>query len=1119
MNEKANKGSDVFGRRHAPCRRMKVLLPVLALLVAALMVVTGGFAMAAGIVFGAENVFNSASTNYISTTYLTPTKFVVAYRDGGNSNYGTAVIGDVSGNTITYGSGYVFNPAATYYISASALSSTQFVVAYRDTGNSYYGTAIIGDVSGNTITYGSGYVFNPADTYYISASALSSTQFVVAYRDIGNSYYGTAIIGDVSGNTITYGSEYVFNSADTYYISASALSPTQFVVAYRDTGNSGYGTAIIGDVSGDTITYGSEYDFNSASTYNISASALSPTQFVVAYRDMGNSNYGTAIIGDVSGNTITYGSGYVFNPAATDNISASALSSTQFVVAYRDIGNSDYGTAIIGDVSGNTITYGSEYVFNSATTNDISALALSSTKFAVAYRDVGNSGYGTAMIGTLTPDQYTLTVNTVGNGSVVKDPDQATYTYGTPVELTANADPGWTFDSWSGDLTGSDNPDTITMNGDRTVTATFVHAAPTITKIEPVIANPGSSAFTLKVTGTDFVPGSKVRWNGADRTTNYVSATEIKASITKDDLKTAGDADVTVFNPAPGGGISNTMTFTVGNTPHGDDETIDVDSDTTVAFQDVEKAGNTTRTEDDPDDPNFQVEGNKTLVACDVTTTATFKGWIEVGLSYPDQGSVELEKDIKLFHKEDGKWVDVTTRVDTKNNVVYGRVTTLSPFAVVIPARAGDTWYLAEGSSAWGFNCYITLANPNDSEVTADITYMTPDGLVTRDPLSLPALSQTTVVPINDIGRETDFSTKVVAREGKTIAVDRTMYWTGPGAPSPDGHSSIGVTSPATTWYLAEGSSAFGFDCWLLIQNPNDVEATATVTYMTEGYGPFTFEKKIPANSRRTYNIADDIGEKDTSIKVESDIPVIPERAMYRDNMREGHDSIGTTDPADTYSVAGDKERSTDFFLAEGTTDWGFVTYVLIENPNDTEAEVTVTYMTEDGPVPQAPFTMPAESRETIRVNDVIADVDLSTRVHADKPIIAERAMYWGEDTPLGEAAHGTIGMAEAHTTFYLPDGQTSDGHETYTLVQNPNDTDVEVEVTYLLAGGTDQVTFTETVTANSRRTFNMADKVDNNRASTVVTSKTSGKKIMCERAMYWNDRGAGTCTIGGYAD
>jgi len=51
---------------------------------------------------------------------------------------------------------------------------------------------------------------------------------------------------------------------------------------------------------------------------------------------------------------------------------------------------------------------------------------------------------------TFTQDEYTLTVTKVGNGSVTKAPDQATYHYGTGVQLTAAADPGWTFTGWSG---------------------------------------------------------------------------------------------------------------------------------------------------------------------------------------------------------------------------------------------------------------------------------------------------------------------------------------------------------------------------------------------------------------------------------------------------------------------------------------------------------------------------------------------------------------------------------------------------------------------------------------------------------------------------------------------
>ncbi|MHC4500969.1 MAG: hypothetical protein ACYS21_17860, partial [Planctomycetota bacterium] len=77
----------------------------------------------------------------------------------------------------------------------------------------------------------------------------------------------------------------------------------------------------------------------------------------------------------------------VFNPAVTYNISVAALSSEKFVVAYRDNGNSDYGTAVIGEVSGTNIGFGAEFVFNSAHTDEISVAALSSSKFVVAYCD------------------------------------------------------------------------------------------------------------------------------------------------------------------------------------------------------------------------------------------------------------------------------------------------------------------------------------------------------------------------------------------------------------------------------------------------------------------------------------------------------------------------------------------------------------------------------------------------------------------------------------------------------------------------------------------------------------------------------------------------------------
>jgi len=94
---------------------------------------------------------------------------------------------------------------------------------------------------------------------------------------------------------------------------------------------------------------------------------------------------------------------------------------------------------------------------------------------------------------------------------------------------------------------------------------TIPNLVPTITTISPTTKNAGDPAFTLTVTGTNFNPSSKVRWNGANRTTTYVSPTQVSASILNTDIATPGTASVTVFNPAPGGGTSAAKTFTINN--------------------------------------------------------------------------------------------------------------------------------------------------------------------------------------------------------------------------------------------------------------------------------------------------------------------------------------------------------------------------------------------------------------------------------------------------------------------------------------------------------------------------------------------------------------------------
>lgn len=88
---------------------------------------------------------------------------------------------------------------------------------------------------------------------------------------------------------------------------------------------------------------------------------------------------------------------------------------------------------------------------------------------------------------------------------------------------------------------------------------------PSISALSPSSAVVGASTVRLTVTGANFARTSVIRWNGADRTTTFMSATQIQTDLTAGDLSTTGPRQVTVFTQGGSGGTSNAATFTVGN--------------------------------------------------------------------------------------------------------------------------------------------------------------------------------------------------------------------------------------------------------------------------------------------------------------------------------------------------------------------------------------------------------------------------------------------------------------------------------------------------------------------------------------------------------------------------
>ena len=360
-------------------------------------------------VVGSSVVFEVADTAFPSSAFdSNSNKVVIAYRDQGNSFYGTAVVGTVSGTSITFGTAVVFESAEIFYTATTFDSdSNKIVIAYEDRGNVNRATAIVGTVSGTSISFGSAAEIPSVRLAYPSATFDSnSNKVVIAFQDASSSNYGKAVVGTVSGTSISFGGDVTFDTANSNSISATFDSNlNKVVIAYRDSDNFSYGNAVVGTVSGTSISFGTVVVFNSASTFPSAIFDSNSNKVVIAYSgDGGNSSFGNAVVGTVSGTSVSFGSPTVFAvPSGVSGIfgpvAAFDSNSNKVVIAYSGGGVPNYARAVVGTVSGTSTTFGTAVVFESAAISYLSTVFDPvASKVIFSYADVGNSSYGTSTI-------------------------------------------------------------------------------------------------------------------------------------------------------------------------------------------------------------------------------------------------------------------------------------------------------------------------------------------------------------------------------------------------------------------------------------------------------------------------------------------------------------------------------------------------------------------------------------------------------------------------------------------------------------------------------------------------------------------------------------------------
>ena len=328
---------------------------------------------------GTARTFNSSITQFsesneavenVEAAYdTTQDRVVILYKTGSAAR---AVVGNVSGSTITFGTPVTFHSGSVaYHDIAYHAASGKMVIAYRAGGDNDYCKFRVGTVDGstNSISFGSEvtYATEPCGWPRICYDS-NQEKCVIAYSGTHNTYLGKAIVVDVdSVGTTSYGTIASFNGSDQVHgkdIIYDAAS--QRVVIYFKDGTTNTAKAIVGTVSGSDISFFQnpvEFESGSVSSVSLRASYDSNAQkSVVVFVDSDDSSNGKARVGTVSGTgsgaQISFGTLQTFNAASTAQLSVGYDPDAQkTLIVYNTSGGESNSKLKEATISGTDISF------------------------------------------------------------------------------------------------------------------------------------------------------------------------------------------------------------------------------------------------------------------------------------------------------------------------------------------------------------------------------------------------------------------------------------------------------------------------------------------------------------------------------------------------------------------------------------------------------------------------------------------------------------------------------------------------------------------------------------------------------------------------------------------
>jgi subtilisin family serine protease len=390
-------------------------------------------------------------------------------------------------------------------------------------------------------------------------------------------------------------------------------------------------------------------------------------------------------------------------------------------------------------------------------------------------------------------------------------------------------------------------------------------------------------------------------------------------------------------------------------------------------------------------------------------------------------------------------------------------------------------WYFAEGSTRAPFDVSFALENPNSQATVAHFLFLGTDGRQTPYDMRVTPNSRMTLRAA-DVMPNAEFATIVTT--DLPVYVERSMYF------GHSGHSAAGARQTSRTWYLAEGSTLPPFDTWVLLMNPNPVQASVQMHFLREDGTVVDHTELVPAMGRKSVYVNMLFTTSGFATQVTADQPIVVERAMYFDGDQAGHDTLATAAPG------------TSWYMASGTSRNGFDTWLLVENPGSSPASVKVSFITDTGNVVSQPLFVLPHSRSSLYTDPLMPDSTYGIRVDSDQPIVAERAVYFSN----GHSGYDSAAVSSPSTEWFLPEGSTTGSFEEQLNVLNPQSQPVNVEVDYRPEQGDPPPPQRFSVGATTRVTLDVNPMTpDTNVALHVIADKP----IVVERVSYFA-RGGG---------